>query len=295
MFRILPPLKKEGVEAMHASKLGFHCHGLSQFQQVILDNELTRGEFYNFPIGDIDQLKKSLLDSDITLSIHSPLIKPEWYPDPPTWSFLCDVSRDNRNLTFKMIAESLSHAEDIGAEYVIVHFPIPSTDGDAESESKLESIAWHSCDQLAELSSKKKMAIHIEGLGNSPYLNNGFLTQALQEYPLKYCFDTGHMNLASQTRGFDLYDFAESIAPFVGSIHLWNNRGIDDYLEYRHIPIHPSQDPEEGWADMERLLEILAPSYPVIFESPPYYPDALGDYDYRDGVEWIKEILQISY
>lgn len=280
---------------MHASKLGFHCHGLGQFQEVILDNELVRGEFYNFPPDEVDQLRKTLIDSDIAISIHSPLIKPEWYPDPPTWSFLCDVSQDNRNLTLKMISHSLSHAEEIGAEYIIVHFPIPSTDGDGESESKLESIAHKSCDQLAELSFKKNMTIHIEGLGNSPYLNSGFLLRVLQEYPLKYCFDTGHMNLASKTIGFDLYEFAESIAPFVGSIHLWNNRGVDDYLAYRHIPVHPSQDSQEGWVDMERLIEILNPSYPVILESPPIYPESLGNYDYRDGIQWIKEMLQISY
>lgn len=272
--------------------LGFHCNRLNRLEEGIIANGLTRGEFYNLPPEDMATLNKNLLDKDLRRSIHSPLIRLDWYPDPPTWSFLCDVDEDSRNRTFKMTTETLAHAEDIGADYIIVHFPIPSTDGAGESESKLKSIAWKSCDQLAELSEKRNVTIHIEGLANSPYLNNGFLTEALAQYPLRYCFDTGHMNLASKLNEFDLCEFAETIGPFVGSIHLWNNRGPEDYFAFRHIPVHPSQDPEEGWADIKKLLEILKPSYPIIFESPFSYPEALGNHDYKDGVQWVKEILR---
>ena len=276
---------------MPETELGFHCHGLDQIQGSILDNDLSRGEFFNFPPQEITGLKKELIDRDLARSIHAPLLKPDWYPDPPTWSFLCDVASDSRNRTFKMITETLVQAGDFGAEYIIVHFPIPSTDGAGESESKLRNIAWKSCDQLAELSQRYGVPIHIEGLGNSPYLNDGFLTDTLEQYPLRYCFDTGHMRLASQACGFELYDFAAAMAPFVGSVHLWNVRGLEDYRNFRHIPVHPSQNPDEGWGDIKRLLEILKPSYPLIFESPPLYPEALGNYDYCDGVEWVKEIL----
>jgi len=274
--------------------LGFHCNRIGNIETGIIANGLTRGEFFNLPPEDYETAKKEIIDKRLRLSIHSPLVKLDWYPNPPTWSFLCDVDKDSRNRTFKMITETLAYAEDIGADYIIVHFPIPSTDGAGESESKLESIAWKSCDQLAELSVKHSVYIHIEGLANSPYLNNGFLSQTLTQYPLRYCFDTGHMNLASKLNNFDLYEFAESIAPFVGSIHLWNNRDFEDYLTYRHIAVHPSQDPDEGWADIQRLLEILKPEYPIIFESPLSYPEALGNYDYQDGVQWVKEILETS-
>lgn len=279
---------------MPGSELGFHCHGLRHIREGVLGNDLSRGEFYNFPPQEMPALRAELLSLGIARSIHAPLLKPDWYPDPPTWSFLCDVDGDSRDRTFRMIIETLGQAGDIGAEHVVVHFPIPSTDGEGESDSRLEDIAWRSCDRLAELTVKWKIPIHIEGLGNSPYLDDGFLITALRRYPLGYCFDTGHMHLASRLRGFDLYEFAASMAPFVTSIHLWNTRGADDYLKFRHIPVHPSQDPEEGWADIRRLMEILKPSCPVIFESPLLYPEELGGHDYHDGVAWIKEILQTS-
>jgi sugar phosphate isomerase/epimerase len=118
----------------------------------------------------------------------------------------------------------------------------------------------------------------------------------LSQYPvLRYCFDTGHMQLASQSTGFDLHDFAEQIVPYTGSIHLWNTRNGDDYQAFRHIPVHPSQNPEQGWVDIARVLKIMGQrSYPIIFESAHQYPEALGDYDYRDGVQWVKEILATS-
>ena len=272
--------------------LGFHCHNITQIQEGILENQLSRGEFYNFPLEDLASLRKALDEHNLFRTIHAPLIKPEWYPDPPTWSFLCDVEPEHRNLTFKMITETIDYAEEIGAEHIVVHFPIPCTDARDEPESELEDIAWKSCEMLAELSESAEPMIHIEGLGNSPYLNNGFLMRALKQYPLRYCFDTGHMNLAAHMNQFDLYEFAAEVAPFVGSVHLWNNRGPEDYLKFRHIPVHPHQNSAEGWADIERLLRILKPSYPVIIESPTRYPEALGDYDYRDGIRWIRDILE---
>ena len=276
------------------NNLGFHCNRLRYLDEAITENGLSRGEFYNFSAGEVIALKRELLSKGLARSIHAPLVKPDWYPDPPTWSFLCDVDNDNRNLTFRMVTEAIAHAEDIGAEHLVVHFPTTCTDAAGESEAKLESIAWKSCDQLVELSAKRGVPIHIEGLGNSPFLNTAFLGQVLRQYPLRYCFDVGHMYLASLNSNFDLYAFTERIAPFVSSIHLWNNRGHDDYIAFRHIPVHPSQDPQEGWADIARLLEILKPSYPVIFESPLSYPEDLGNHDYRDGVKWVKEILKTS-
>lgn len=279
---------------MLENNLGFHCNRLQSLSEAITENDLNRGEFYNLFLEELPKLKRVLLSLNLASSIHAPLIKPQWYPDPPTGSFLCDVDKDSRDRTFRMITETLAHAEDIGAEYIVVHFPTPGTDGAGESEARLERIVWKSCDQLAELSMKRGIPIHIEGLGNSPYLTTGFLGQALSQYPLRYCFDAGHMHVASQTNGFDLYQFAAGIAPFLGSVHLWNNRGSDDYLTFRHIPVHPSQDPSEGWADIRRLIEVLKPPCPVIFESPLSYPEALGNYDYRDGVKWVKEMLAIS-
>ena len=133
-------------------------------------------------------------------------------------------------------------------------------------------------------------------MGVSPFLNIDFLSPILREFTsLRYCLDSGHTHLAALSGGFDLYAFAEELLPYLGSVHLWNTRGRDDYLAFHHIPVHPSQSPEEGWLDIPRLLEMLKDSSsPIIFESGHSYPEALGDYDYRDGVKWVKELAGTS-
>ena len=278
--------------------LGFHCHQVDVLEELILGNGLKRGEFYSLPADDLPKLRRLIEHHNLDWSIHAPLIQLDWYPQPPTWSFLCDVDKDNRELTMKMIILTMEQAEEYGAEYVVVHFPSPTSDASDESEAKLEGIAWRSCERLAELSFKSGIPIHIEGVGQSPLIKAEFLTAVLKEYsPLRYCFDTAHVYLAALDNGFDLYDFEVELLRDLGSIHLWNARSRDDYLAFRHIPVHPSQGADDGWVDIARVLHSLDADkdlLPIIFESERSYPEALGDYDYREGVKWVKELLETS-
>jgi len=265
-------------------------------EERVLANGLRRGEFYNFPAGDLPALKRGILLYNIAVSIHSPLVRLEWYPDPPTWTFLCDVDKEKRQLTLRMVEETMELAAEFGAEYVVVHFPSPAADETGGvSHAGLREIALDSCHRLAELSQQHQISIHLEGFGPSPFLDPEFLIEVMNQFPtLRYCWDSAHMFISAQRDGFDYYAFAEQLAPYLGSIHLWNTRGIDDYLTFRHIPVHPSQTPEEGWVDIPRLLRIMNEhnsSCPIIFESVHRYPEALGNHDYRDGVKWIKELV----
>jgi sugar phosphate isomerase/epimerase len=278
--------------------LGFHCHQVDVLDEIIIGNGLDRGEFYNLPAEDIPELRRLIKKHSLSWSIHTPLIQMDWYPQPPTWSFLCDVDKDNRDLTMKMIGLTMEHAGEYGAEYVVVHFPSPVSDDSNESDGKLEAIAWRSSEWLAELSFKRNIPIHVEGVGQSRLINAEFLTAVLKEYtPLSYCFDTAHANLAAIYNEFDIYEFQKQLLPYLGSVHLWNTRGRDDYVTFQHIPVHPSQGSGDGWVDIPRVLQALNTCnniLPVIFESMPSYPEALGDHDYREGVKWVKELLEIS-
>ena len=278
------------------TRLGFHCHDLGHFNKVIVSNGLQRGEFYNFLPQNLPELRKAIEHHDVASSVHAPLVKIPWYPMPPTLSFLCDVDVEKRQLSLRMVHETMELAEDFGAEYVVVHFPSPPSTGvDGMGYAKLWDIAWRSAVSLAELSEKHGVPIHIEGFGPSPFLTVDFLVEIARGLPcLRYCFDVGHMHIAAKRDGFDLYQFAQQLAPYIGSVHLWNNRGIGDYLSFGHIPVHPSQEPEDGWVDIARLLPLILSSNPacrVILESGSHYPEALGGHDFRDGVKWVKELM----
>jgi len=278
------------------TRLGFHCHDLDDFDSVIVSNGLQRGEFYNFPSDALEGLKERVTGSLRAASVHAPLVKMAWHPRPPTLSFLCDVKPEKRQLTRRMIEETMPAAESFGADYVVVHFPTPcSEDGSAAGYANQREIMWESAGYLAELSGRHNIPIHIEGFGPSPFLNRETLVSIVTEFPeLRICFDPGHMNIAAPRDGLDLYELAVHLAPFVGSIHVWNTRGIEDYFTYLHIPAHPSQRPEDGWADIPRLLRsILSQNTEcsIIMESGTRYPGALGGHDFRDGVRWVGELV----
>ena len=276
--------------------LGFHCHALDEFDEAIISKGLQRGEFYNFPSSDLPKLRERIALHDLVMSIHAPLERLPWYPSPPTFTFLCDADVKQRWLSLRMIEHTMQKAQEFGADYVVVHFPSPqSSSSDGLTDEEAFEIAWHSAELLAEKSEEYETPIHIEGFGPSPFLNVDFLTQVATEFPcLRYCFDVGHMHIADEQFGIDIYQFGSDMAPHVGSMHLWNNRGLHDYQTYRHIPVHPSQDPRDGWGDIPRLLQLILPNSPscaVILESGLYYPEELGGHSICDGVEWVKELL----
>lgn len=277
--------------------LGFHCHGLVDFEESIVANSLQHGEFYNLPEEELPLLREWIDEHKLRVSVHCPLTQVPWYPQPPTWAFLCDADESKRELNFRMITDTLEKARGFPTSHVVAHFPSPSsTNGASEMTlSGQEAIAWQSANRLSELSEKYDIPVHVEAFGPSPLLSVPFLRKVFVAFPsLRYCFDTGHMKLAMRRDGIDLYYFARELAPYIGSVHLWNARHAADYSNFRHIPVHPSQRPEQGWVDIEQVLQYIVPVSPtvtVILESGLSYPEALGGFDYRDGVKWVKELL----
>lgn len=277
------------------SRLGYHCHALDHLDEAILSNGLQRGEFYNFFPESLSDLSRRIERHGLAASIHAPLVRMPWYPSPPTLSFLCDVDEDRRSLSLAMVEETMKAAEAFGAEYVVVHFPVtPTTGTGGLSPGLLKDIAWDSAGRLAEYSDRHGVPIHMEGFGPSPFMNAGFLNEVMRGFPcLRYCFDTGHMHIASQRDGFDLYEFAGGLAPNIGSVHVWNSRGLEDYLSFGHIPVHPLQRPEDGWVDTARVLRLIIAGNPgcrIILESGLRYPQSLGGHDFREGVQWVREL-----
>jgi len=273
-------------------KLGFHCQKLEHIDEGILSNQLTRGEFYNFPQDEIPKLKEEITEHNISMSIHAPLVKPDWYPYPPTWTFLCDVDKEKKGLGLRMIELALQQASNYDTEYVVVHFPSKVDESNRAGLDELRAITMDSCYLINKLSEQYEIEIHLEGFGPNPFLNAGFLKGLFGQFPkLRYCFDTGHLNMESKERGLNLYSFASDLAEHIGSVHLWNNRCVEDYILHRHIPVHPSQKPEEGWIDIESILKTLWNHVKsVIFESAYDYPKALGGYNYKEGVQWVKQL-----
>jgi hypothetical protein len=39
-------------------------------------------------------------------------------------------------------------------------------------------------------------------------------------------------------------------------------------------------------------MDSIRNSLPIIFESERFYPEALGNYNYVEGVRWVKKLLE---
>ena len=279
--------------------LSIHCNRPEHLIERLIKLGFSRGEFYNFLPEQLPVLKQFILDEGIIPSVHCPLRKAPWYPHPVTWSYLStDVHYEERELSFRLVEESLRDSQDIGATYMVVHYPTPaSPEAHRISPEEQYEIAWSSARRLHELAGAYGVPIHIEGFGPSPFLTADFLRRVVSAYPnLRYCFDTGHMLLAAQRDGLDYFGFLEDMAPYLGCVHVWNTRGMDDYRAYHHLPPHPGLRPDEGWVDMERVVETVCrvnPEVVFVLEYSGAMPAEFG-LDHAEGVEWFKRLVTSS-
>ena len=241
-------------------------------------------------------MKQILSAHGLRAGVHCPLVKPDWYSFAPTASFLLgDAGGKLRELTFRLIIQTLQEANDIGAKYIVVHFPKPAPEPQQQPGLKLQAdIAWDSDHRLARLAREFYTRICIEGFGERPFLSVGFLIEVLDAFPeLDYCFDVGHIHLAALRGALDYREFLGQLAPRVGCVHLWNTRGPEEYAEFSHLPVHPTQEPNAGLVDIPRTLRVIqeaSPEASLIFEHGTQFPSPFK-LDYQQGVEWVKGIL----
>jgi shikimate kinase len=279
--------------------LSIHCNRLEHLENRIVKLGFSRGEFYNFLPEQLPILRQFIQDRDITPSVHCPLRRAPWYPYPVTWSFLStDVHHEERELSFKLIKESLRDAVDIGAAYVVVHYPTPASLQAHEMPFEVQhDIAWNSAHRLQELSVTYGIPIYIEGFGPSPFMDLDFIISVLRAFPsLRYCFDTGHLVLMAQRDGLDYFEFLEDLAPYLGCVHVWSTRGVVDYKAYHHLPPHPDLKPSDGWVDLERVVTTVRQASPSAIFVLEYSTDLPAEFglDQKEGIDWFKDLVNAA-
>jgi len=276
--------------------LSIHCNRLSHLVHRIIELGFCRGEFYNLSPEDMPIVKRFIRDRNITPSVHCPFRQVPWYPYPVTWSFLTTLGHEEqRELSFRLVEESLRDAADIGATYVVVHYPNPAPlEADSAAHNRQYEAAWRSAGRLQALSEAYQVPIYIEGFGPTPLMSADFLASIFRAYPaLRYCFDTGHIALMAQRDGLVYFDFLQTIAPFIGCVHVWNTRGMADYEQYHHLPPHPAMKTSDGWVDIERVVTITRAANPravFVLEYTHDMPPEFG-LDHTEGIAWFKGLV----
>jgi sugar phosphate isomerase/epimerase len=225
----------------------------------------------------------------LSFGFHDPL------PRLPTFDFpfLTDPDEEKRWRTLDSMHRTMESAVTYGAEYVIGH--IPSVIWEPRpvlSDAKIIELARNSCDQLDSWSRESGIPFVLENVGPNPYFFHfDAFVGVMQDYPdLEFCLDIGHLHLMSVYAEFDSLEFASALAPYTTVVHIYNATP-EMYRKYHHVPAHPSQLPQDGWADILAILECVlgeqSNDLTLVFEYSPQYPADEGFV--REGIEWIKE------
>lgn len=259
--------------------------------------ELIRlGAFRKLEIGFYDEEMLPLVmefatREGLSYGFHDPLprLPSDDYP------FLTDPDDEKRWRTLESMHRTLQTAIKYNAEYVIGHIPsVIWEPRPSLSEDKIMKLAHDSSDQLVDWSREAGIPFVLENVGPNPYF---FQIEAfidvMEVHPdLRFCLDIGHLHLMSIYAGLDPLEFAAKLAPYTWIIHVYNATP-DMYRRYHHVPAHPSQRPEGGWADIPAILKCVLGNRErdliIVFEYSPQYP--AGETFMREGIEWVKQVV----
>jgi len=255
---------------------------------------LIEHDFRQLEIGFFDAQSLSLVmefvrREGLAYGFHDPLPRPPSFDYP----FLTDPDEEKRATTLDSLHRTLETAVKYSALYMVGHLPSiiwhPRPGLDEES---IMALAQDSCSRLAPWSEEAGIPILLENVGPNPYFYRAeSFVEIFQAHPaLRFCLDIGHLHLTALHTGLDPLEFAKKLSPYTGLIHVYNVTQ-ETYGLYHHVPVHPSQRPEAGWADIPNILRSAltrAPSCAIVFEHTPQYP--ADEAFVAEGIEWVKRI-----
>jgi sugar phosphate isomerase/epimerase len=262
---------------------------LSQLSQLIALGDFTKLEVGFYDEESLPKVMEFASIQDLTYGFHDPLprLPDDGYP------FLTDPDEEKRWRTLDSMYRTMQTAVRYGAEYVIGHIPsVIWEPRPALTEDKILQLAQNSCDQLSAWSEESGIPFVLENVGPNPYFFRvSAFVEVLEAHPrLQFCLDIGHLHLMSIYGGYDSLSFATELAPYTSTVHIYNATP-EMYRKYHHVPVHPSQQAAEGWADILAILGCVcrhaANALTFVFEYSPQYP-ASEEY-LREGIQWVKE------
>lgn len=259
----------------------------------VLNPGLYHWEAFNFRPPALEKLEQRVRTDHLPTSIHHPLTCPPDYPHPPLLGLCIHPEREVRERALALIEENLSLAQDWGARYVVLHFG-GGVSGDLGRRKAL-SLAMRSAERLAEMVEEYGVPILLEYAGYDPDIERPEDWAAIAQDlpPLGICLDIGHLFHHADLYGTDYLKEVEVLAPHTRALHLWNSRGISAWRKFRHVPVHPSLDPADGWIDIPTVLRIVLeihPRCPIVFEPDFLYNDS--ESFFREGMEWVLGLVQ---
>ncbi len=271
------------------SQLGICIHGVgveyikkNDFKTVQLCHKFSEA-------GDITSLLKLSRSHTIKVSYHAPV----FHQADPRLTYYLSSNFRLREATFEILEINLRMAKSLPTEYVIIHFTSGSMVEEDITDSEVKYLAMKSAKRINMLSKEYNIPVNLEYTShNSRFVLPDDYIEVVKNYPnLGLCLDPGHLKMVCEEYGLNYFTELEKLLPYVKVIYMWNIISKKGMEKHGYIPVHPDQNPIDGWIDIEETLK-LALSYNkdiyIIFEPNFEYKD---EKYFEDGVNWINNIV----
>lgn len=269
-----------------------HCIGLSgsvimsepeKFHLLFGKKDVNHIEIGEFPSEkSFNNFLELLNQENVTFGIHSPLYRNQSKND------LLEKVQYEPNQAWEQLESEVQHMSQLGAEYILVHFPYFKEEKDRDTTEIIEN----GLKRLYLLQEKYSITIVCEpklGFDRSAFgikaLDN-FPIEIWDKYGIKLCIDIGDYLLAT---GDKMMDYIEKWKNHIKVVHLHN-------VEFHHnkyiwVPVHPSHEIDNSHFNIRDLIYKLSTSSNVffVFEHTPHSNPTEKFVD--EGISWVKEII----
>lgn len=266
------------------SKLG--VSGSTILSKAELFTELFWEDIHHIEIGEFFSLTEfdeflNLINqnTDMTLGIHSPLVRGESKYD------LIDRVYYDSTLAWRQLEAEMARLVEVGVDYILVHFPyfhdVVSSDSNRMIENGLKKLQCLQRKYGIDIICEPKLG-HLRSIAGIKYLND-FPVDTWAKYNIGICIDIGDYIIAT---GEKFFEFVEKWKPFIKVVHLHNVK----YIGNKHIwtPVHPSDESN----NIKEIIEYFSKLKDVtfIFEHTPEL--TLSKSLVQEGCEWVRRITK---
>lgn len=258
-------------------------------------------------------VRRFLARTGVALSVHSPLFRDAGLDEYPLLAAVFDTDADRQERALQLMEREVAQAADCGARHVVVHLQrsvgvlaedVPADWGDARARDA----ARRGGERLAMAAERCGIPVHVENMMSHPLLAlpehyDAFFSELPPQW-VRMCFDVGHAALDAAKYGFSTLDFAAHMAPRIGSLHVYNNQISDDFDfatlraegRLRKFPAHPTQSAEEGWIDLENVLDaVLTPNPEALVTFEVYFALDTERDSTREGLGWVATLCHRAW
>lgn len=272
-------------------QLGICIHEVGT--EYVKQNKIKRVQICH-KFSDTEQvtsLLKLAKDEGVAISYHAPV----YHQVDPSATYYLSKNFRLREATFEILEINVRMASCLPSDYVVIHFTSKTMAAENyDSEDELMTIAKRSIKRLSKLSEAYKININLEYASHmKQFRNPAEWIEIVKDYPnIGICLDIGELFKICTEDGYEFYEKLQEMLPYTKALHIWNSKDSHDLEVHGYIPVHPSQRPEDGWIDIERVVDMVKAQenkIPIIFE--PNF-DYNGEKYFLEGVNWVNSMME---